>query len=501
MTDTVDVIRCLLCSSGMAANLLIASIVARYPTMRTACNVYVANLAAADFFFCLLALIQSIVSIRSSHSETLYLRLLEDFCSNIWSELNLTIANRKVTNHTSPYMMVENCTGQYEMFEEYCVEDELNSTSTIRNVSGYTDPYVTAENCTWQFPSAAMLPSLQQAELDYTNLSWTYERGCDISRVILVFLASTSIILLTVIAVERHKAITDPLSNRRHGTVKHAGKICAVVWLVSALAAAIDTVARNVVTNDWTFTGNSLHSGASCVILRLESSGTTHPFFAIILLDFLFGYVLPMCIIIPLYVRILVKVRQSRRLAERATRSDDQAFLMVFVVTVLFLINWLPFHIISLLIHMFVSNEKYDTIGVALSFAVFNSVANPFLYALLGRNFRDKVKKIFCCKQWWKSKQWRPKGGASPDTTLTTQVIDARGHDIRQVRAIGGKGQTQAIGGTKQTHVAGGTKQTQTTCEVQEKSRIKDITRPAAADTGQVTLEIPHTRDEKVQKV
>ncbi|KAI8493568.1 hypothetical protein Bbelb_284890 [Branchiostoma belcheri] len=445
MADTVGVIRCLLCSCGMAANLLIVAIVTHFPAMRTACNVYVANLAAADFSFCLFALVQSLIAIRSTNVQDSYYKLLEDYCNQTWHGLDLIVTHRNVTNHTSPYVVAENCTGQHErvrIFEEYCMEDELNSTSTDTNVTDfYTDLYGIAGNCTWPYP---MPPSLQQAEQEYSTLGWTYERSCDVGRVVVVFLAAASIILLTVIAVERYRAITDPLSTRQHGTVKHAGATCAVAWTAAALAAVIDTVARNVVTNDWSFKSASLHSGASCVVLKLESSDTSHPFFVMILLDFLFGYVLPGCVIIPLYVRIVVTVRRSRRLAVRESRTDDQAYLMVLVVTALFLANWLPFHVISFLITRYVRREEYEAIGVALSFAVFNSVANPFLYALLGRNFRDKVKKMFCCvKRCRNGRQWRPHSQASQDTTLTVQVIDTTGQAIGQAQATGGTEQAR----------------------------------------------------------
>ncbi|CAH1263283.1 SSTR2 [Branchiostoma lanceolatum] len=366
--------RCCISAVGMLANLLILFIVARYPAMRTACNVYVANLAATDFAFCLLALIQSIVAIAEP-----------------------------------PYKVWER----------------------------------------------------------YSGFSLTYVRSCDVSRVILIFLASTSIMLLTVIAVERHGAITNPLRSRQHSTVKHTGRTCAVVWMVAALTAVIDTIARNVVTNDWTFTSASLHS-ESCVILKLESSGASHPFFVMVLLFFLFIYVLPSCIIIPLYVRILVKVRQSRRLTMRDTRSDDQAFLMVFVVTVFFLVTWLPFHIISFLIHSIDPKTNNDIIGVhvALSFAVFNSVANPFLYALLGRNFRDQLKKMFCCKQ---------------NARLTIQATSATDHAIGQTQVTGGTGQTHATDGTRQAQATGGTGQTQAT----------DGTRQAQATGGTGQTQAP----------
>ncbi|XP_066281806.1 uncharacterized protein [Branchiostoma lanceolatum] len=462
--------RCCISAVGMLANLLILFIVARYPAMRTACNVYVANLAATDFAFCLLVLIQSIQSnVANTVGKTMNFRLLEDFCNNIWNELNST--NTNITNHTSPSMAVDNCTGHYaereRMFESYCMEfeEDLNSIATIRKITTYVDKYMMAENCTWPYLSAAMFPSLQQAELNYKMPGWTFLRSCDVSRVIAIFLVSASILLLTVIAVERHKAITNPLSSRQHGTVKHAGKTCALVWMASALAAAIDTITRNIVTNDWTFTGTSLHTTSSCVLLKIESSDASHPFFVMVLLTFLFLYIFPICIIIPLYVRILVKVRQSRRLAVRATRLDDQAFLMVFVVTVFFLVTWLPFHIVSFLIHRFVLSETEAPIDWVIAIAMFNSVANPFLYALVGKNFRDQLKKMICCKQWWNCRLWRRKSEASPDTTITIQVIGTTG----RVQAKGGTGEVQVTGGAGQGQATGRTGQAQAITQAQAK--------------------------------
>ncbi|XP_078579633.1 somatostatin receptor type 1-like [Branchiostoma floridae x Branchiostoma japonicum] len=301
--------------------------------MRTACNVYVANLAVTDFALCLLVLIQSSI-----------------------------------------------------------VQSE--------------PPYWTGDR--------------------YTGFTLNYVRSCDVSRVIFIFLTSASVLLLTVIAVERYRAITNPLRSRQHGTVKHAGRICGAVWMVAVLAAVIDTIARNVVTNDWTFTSASLYS-ISCVVLKLESSDASQPLFIISLLKFLLGYVLPSSIIIPLYVRILLKVRQSSRLTVRETRTDHQAYLMVLVVTVFFLVTWLPIYIIQLLIHLFYQNENIMVLQVALLLALLNSVANPFLYGLLGKNFRDKVAQTFCCKQ---------------DTTQILQTTSTS--DFAMEQATNGPCQTQA---------------------------------------------------------
>ena len=72
---------------------------------------------------------------------------------------------------------------------------------------------------------------------------------------------------------------------------------------------------------------------------------------------------------------------------------------MVVVVTAIFGICWLmstvvynvEFFTASLHIGLTVNGVISDTM------VLFNSAVNPFVYALLNRQFKDKMKRIICC--------------------------------------------------------------------------------------------------------
>ncbi|XP_078678562.1 C3a anaphylatoxin chemotactic receptor-like [Branchiostoma floridae x Branchiostoma belcheri] len=278
---------------GLLANAFIIFLIGRYPAVRSVANVYVGNLAAADFGFCLYSLVQTPLSVLE--------------------------------------------------------EDPSRSTE---------------------------------------NDSLSYLRGCDVGRVLAVLLASASVFHLTAIAVERHHAVTRPLDHLQHSTVKKALRTCLVLWTAALLTAALDTVVRNIITQDWNFTTQSLFE---CVYLKhLDSSGTNSLLILAIVI-FVIIYVIPACVMVPLYIRVLREVRQSNRFA---ARDDGQVARMLVVVTVFFLVCWLPFHVTSVVIASSGYRGDEEALHACWAFGLVNSAANPFLYALLGRKFRAQIEVL-----------------------------------------------------------------------------------------------------------
>ncbi|KAI8493587.1 Somatostatin receptor type 1 [Branchiostoma belcheri] len=238
------------------------------------------------------------------------------------------------------------------------------------------------------------------AVTDFTFCLWnllTYIRtffgAFDVNRIIAVFLLNASIFLLVAIAVERYKAIVSPLEHLLTSTLGRAVGTCFLAVLAALVAATLDTVGRLAVTNDWGFTGKSIDNETK-VLLNIQSTDVNDPLFLLALVEFLIGYVTPACTSLFLYVRIFMKLRQSQRLGARV--SGDHAFRMVLVVTLFFLICCLPIHIINFNAHFFISNQL-DFFSFAKIMIILNSVGNPFLYALLGKNFRLQIKRMFCC--------------------------------------------------------------------------------------------------------
>ncbi|XP_035697859.1 galanin receptor type 1-like [Branchiostoma floridae] len=94
-----------------------------------------------------------------------------------------------------------------------------------------------------------------------------------------------------------------------------------------------------------------------------------------------------------------VSVMVPQNNAEKTRKST----FMVLGTIILFTLCWLPNHVINLWWHS--STNKQLTaavyyskfVGICLSYA--NSTMNPFVYAIVGDNFRQCIKQTFCKKK------------------------------------------------------------------------------------------------------
>ncbi|XP_064642176.1 galanin receptor type 1-like isoform X2 [Lineus longissimus] len=87
----------------------------------------------------------------------------------------------------------------------------------------------------------------------------------------------------------------------------------------------------------------------------------------------------------------------SKRMKRKSTRRDRQTRMqniktaaMLFVVTVVFVITFLPAALMA--------NAVIDFVGIVFYMYFANNVANPVIYSFMNKNFRDDLKKIFNCK-------------------------------------------------------------------------------------------------------
>ena len=78
------------------------------------------------------------------------------------------------------------------------------------------------------------------------------------------------------------------------------------------------------------------------------------------------------------------------RLRKRVTK-------MVVVVAVIFGICWGTNEVISVLNYVISYKTGFFPIAVANTMVLFNSAVNPFVYALLNKQYREKIKRMLCC--------------------------------------------------------------------------------------------------------
>ena len=70
--------------------------------------------------------------------------------------------------------------------------------------------------------------------------------------------------------------------------------------------------------------------------------------------------------------------------------------LMVVTITAIFGICWLT-DVIAHVVDYHTYSITHEVFTVIHTMILFNSAVNPFVYALLNQNFREKIKGMICC--------------------------------------------------------------------------------------------------------
>nr|XP_012332183.1 C3a anaphylatoxin chemotactic receptor [Aotus nancymaae]XP_012332184.1 C3a anaphylatoxin chemotactic receptor [Aotus nancymaae]XP_021522321.1 C3a anaphylatoxin chemotactic receptor [Aotus nancymaae] len=117
------------------------------------------------------------------------------------------------------------------------------------------------------------------------------------------------------------------------------------------------------------------------------------PMVAIVITRLVVGFLLPSVIMIACYSLIVFRMQRGR-----FAKSQGKTFRVAVVVVTVFLVCWAPYHIMGVLL-LFIQPEtplggalmSWDHVSIALASA--NSCFNPFLYALLGKDFRKKARQ------------------------------------------------------------------------------------------------------------
>lgn len=120
---------------------------------------------------------------------------------------------------------------------------------------------------------------------------------------------------------------------------------------------------------------------------------TSTPQVAITFSRLIVGFLLPSSVMMVCYSLIVLRMRQGR-----FHKSSSKTLRVTMVVVVVFLVCWAPYHIVGVLS---LYTDPDSALGEALSFwdpvsialASANSCFNPFLYALLGKDFRKHARQ------------------------------------------------------------------------------------------------------------
>ncbi|XP_030648767.1 adenosine receptor A2b [Chanos chanos] len=259
--------------------------------------------------------------------------------------------------------------------------------------------------------------------------------GCLFLACFVLVLTQSSIFSLLAVAVDRYLAVKIPLRYKELVTGKRAREIIAVLWILSFVIGLIpfmgwnrkdyacspktnSTLQRNVSgsTPDYAATATTERRFLqSCELLCFFESVVDMSY--MVYFNFFICVLPPLLIMLVIYIKIFTVARKQLRQIElkcSVSNGDSQhhgllqreirAAKSLSIIVGLFVLCWMPVHILNCLTLFNNKLEKPDTVMyVAIILSHANSAVNPIIYAYRIQDFRQTFRKIlarhFLCRR------------------------------------------------------------------------------------------------------
>ncbi|KAI5623782.1 C5a anaphylatoxin chemotactic receptor 1 [Silurus asotus] len=216
------------------------------------------------------------------------------------------------------------------------------------------------------------------------DLHWPFgSLACKILPSLLYMVMYSSVLLLTVISLDRWLLVTRPAWCQNRRQPRLARWVCLGTWVLAFIA-----------TIPQLFHMQLEIKGTKVLCIGYYSSHL-HAW-AMVMFRFLLGFLLQFLIIS--YSHWAVYKTTCQRSAHRNNERSARTLRVILAVVVTFFLCWLPLHIVD--IFFLVLKKTGDTRAnlylahtLALCLAYINSCLNPLLYVCLGRGFRESLTK------------------------------------------------------------------------------------------------------------
>ncbi|NP_001121533.1 galanin receptor type 1-like [Gallus gallus] len=203
-----------------------------------------------------------------------------------------------------------------------------------------------------------------------------------------------SIFTLVAMSVDRYIAVVHAKHSSDIRSKRNAVLGVGVIWLLSLL------IAIPVAQHQALMSGHQQAPNSSFCWENWAEGSTAKQTYKVMIL--LVGYLLPLVLITCCYAKVLhhlhTKVKNISKKSERSKKKTAQTVLLVVAV---FLLSWLPHHIITMWAefgHFPLNNISFTFRIISHCLAYGNSCINPILYAFLSENFRKACQQAFHCK-------------------------------------------------------------------------------------------------------
>ncbi|XP_034714980.1 B2 bradykinin receptor-like [Etheostoma cragini] len=233
----------------------------------------------------------------------------------------------------------------------------------------------------------------------YTSNGFDWPFGLFLCKVVNLGIkinAYSSIYFLVLVSIDRYVALVHTMSHGRMRRPKYAKLGCSLIWGFSLILSIPVLIFREVKY----FPEYGVHA----CFLRYPTQTVELLFDGMLVI---FSFIVPISTISFCTVKIIQALKNQAIEKFSAMKRESKATTLMLAVLIAFLICWVPFHVVTTLdvllkaevlggCHFVSVIEICNQIFTYLAF--FNSVLNPILYVLVGKNFRKKVSELF--KQW-----------------------------------------------------------------------------------------------------
>ncbi|XP_077148588.1 C5a anaphylatoxin chemotactic receptor 1-like [Ranitomeya variabilis] len=204
--------------------------------------------------------------------------------------------------------------------------------------------------------------------------------ACKFIPSILLINMYASILLLTMISIDRCAMVMNPVWCQNSRTLRKAYLACAILWILAIILSSPSLVFRNV---------KEYQGRIKCVvdyrILRFQRQKVED---SIAICRLLLGFVMPFLVIIGCYTLLIHRVKL------RFTQNTKTIRVSI-VVIIGFFVCWLPYHVSGTIIAMSAVSSPYyqptlNLFNIFIALAFMNSCINPIIYVLLGHKSKFK---------------------------------------------------------------------------------------------------------------
>ncbi|XP_078524609.1 galanin receptor type 1-like [Lissotriton helveticus] len=203
-----------------------------------------------------------------------------------------------------------------------------------------------------------------------------------------------SIFTLVAMSVDRYIAVVHSKRSPCIRNKRNASIGVSIIWILSSVIAIPVAQHQSIMSEQkeapnssfcWEYWGDNISAKQTYKVTIL-----------------LIGYLLPLMIITCCYAKVLYHLHKKvKNMSKKSERSKKKTAQTVLLVVAVFLISWMPHHIISLWVvyREFPLNDAsfiFRIISHCLAYG--NSCINPIIYAFLSENFRKACHQVFTCK-------------------------------------------------------------------------------------------------------